>query len=602
MKNAAVLFLLMLASLGLFAQNDDLRLAGQYSMNGEMQKAADIYQKLYKQSNETYYALYFNSLISLKKFDEAESITKKMLKLHPQSYQYTIALGRIYREMGNQEKADDIYDNLLKAMPADQIAVNDIASQFYQAENIDYAIKAFVQGRKVLHNDQLFVNELISLYRFKHDKVNMVNEYLILLQVSPEYMMQAKSVIASQFDGAADYNMLKMALLKVIQLYPQQTVFADMLTWQYLQQKQFNMAMNQALALNRRQNDGGNSIMELCQTLVSNQAYDEAIRGYEYIISKGKDNDLYIGAKIELINTKSLKIISGKYEQADLLDLEKDYIALLSEFGRNQGTAFAMQKLAKLQAFKLHKVADAQKLLEETVTVPGLRPGLLADCKLDLGDVYLLNNKPWDASLTYMQVQSDQQGSAIGQEANYRNAKLAYYTGDFTYAKGQLDILKAATSQLIANDALNLSLLISDHTAFDSTGNALKMYARADLAIFKEDPDKAMLTLDSVDKMYPKNDLVNDILMAKARIFIQKKDYQMAIAPLKKIAEDGKTDLWADDAVFMLGDIYENHLDDKASAQLWYQKIISDYPSSLWINDARKRFRILRGDVIPSGS
>lgn len=602
MKSAAVLFLLMLATLGVFAQNDDLRLAGQYSMNGEMQKAADIYQKLYKQSNETYYSLYFNSLIGLKKFDEAESITKKMLRLHPQIPQYTIALGRIYREMGNQEKADGIYDNLLKGMPADQNAINDIASQFYQAENIDYAIKAFAQGRKVLHNDQLFVNELISLYRFKHDKANVVNEYLNLLQVSPEYIMQAKSVIASQFEGAADYNMLKMALLKLIQQYPQQTVFADMLTWQYLQQKQFNMAMNQALALNRRQNDGGNSIMELCQTLVSNQAYDEAIRGYEYIISKGKENDLYIGAKIELINAKSLKITSGKYEQADLLDLEKDYIALLSEFGRNQGTAFAMQKLAKLQAFKLHKVADAQKLLEETVAVPGLRPGLLADCKLDLGDIYLLNNKPWDASLTYMQVQSDHAGTPIGQEANYRNAKLAYYTGDFAYAKGQLDVLKAATSQLIANDALNLSLLISDHTAFDSTGNALKMYARADLAIFKEDPNKAVITLDSIDRVYPKNDLVNDILMAKARIFIQKKDYQMALAPLKKIAEDGKTDLWADDAVFMLGDIYENHLDDKASAQMWYQKIITDYPSSLWINDARKRFRILRGDVIPSGS
>jgi len=255
-----------------------------------------------------------------------------------------------------------------------------------------------------------------------------------------------------------------------------------------------------------------------------------------------------------------------------------------------------------LQAFKLHKFAEAQKILEETVAIPGLRRSLLDECKLDLGDVYLLNNKPWDASLTYMQVQSDEQGSPLGQEANYRNAKLAYYTGDFTYAKGQLDVLKAATSQLIANDALNLSLLISDHTVFDSTGNALKMYARADLAIFKEDPEKAMITLDSIDKVYPKNDLIYDILMAKARILIQKKDYQLAIAPLKKIAEEGKNDLWADDAVFMLGDIYENHLDDKTSAQTWYQKMISDYPSSLWINEARKRFRILRGDVISSGS
>jgi len=602
MRIGGFVFLMLFAGLGAFAQNDDLRLAGQYTMNGEMQKAADIYQKLYKQNNEGYYPLYFNTLLSLKKFDEAESITKKMLKQHPQVYQYTIALGRIYRETGNQEKADAIYDNLLKNIPAEQMAINDIASQFYQAENMDYAIKTFVQGRKVLHNDQLFTNELISLYRFKHDKANVVNEYLNLLQVTPEYAMQAKSVLASMFEGAADYNMLKLALLKLIQQYPQQTVFADLLTWQYLQQKQFNMAMNQALALNRRQNDGGNAIMELSQTLVANQAYDEAIRGYEYVVAKGKDNDLYINARIELLNAKNLKVTSGKYEQADLLDLEKDYLSLLTEFGRNPGTAFAMQRLARLQAFKLHKFADAQKMLEETVAIPGLRRSLLDECKLDLGDVYLLNNKSWDASLTYMQVQADEQGSPLGQEANYRNAKLAYYTGDFTYAKGQLDVLKAATSQLIANDALNLSLLISDHTVFDSTGNALKMYARADLAIFKEDPDKAMITLDSIDKVYPKNDLIYDILMAKARILIQKKDYQLAIAPLKKIAEEGKNDLWADDAVFMLGDIYENHLDDKASAQTWYQKMISDYPSSLWINEARKRFRILRGDVIPSGS
>ena len=602
MRIGGFVFLMLFAGLGAFAQNDDLRLAGQYTMNGEMQKAADIYQKLYKQNNEGYYPLYFNTLLNLKKFDEAESITKKMLKQHPQVYQYTIALGRIYRETGNQEKADAIYDNLLKNMPAEQMAINDIASQFYQAENMDYAIKTFVQGRKVLHNDQLFTNELISLYRFKHDKANVVNEYLNLLQVTPEYAMQAKSVLASMFEGAADYNMLKLALLKLIQQYPQQTVFADLLTWQYLQQKQFNMAMNQALALNRRQNDGGNAIMELSQTLVANQAYDEAIRGYEYVVAKGKDNDLYTNARIALLNAKNLKVTSGKYEQADLLDLEKDYLSLLTEFGRNPGTAFAMQRLARLQAFKLHKFADAQKMLEETVAIPGLRRSLLDECKLDLGDVYLLNNKSWDASLTYMQVQADEQGSPLGQEANYRNAKLAYYTGDFTYAKGQLDVLKAATSQLIANDALNLSLLISDHTVFDSTGNALKMYARADLAIFKEDPDKAMITLDSIDKVYPKNDLIYDILMAKARILIQKKDYQLAIAPLKKIAEEGKNDLWADDAVFMLGDIYENHLDDKASAQTWYQKMISDYPSSLWINEARKRFRILRGDVIPSGS
>ena len=139
-------------------------------------------------------------------------------------------------------------------------------------------------------------------------------------------------------------------------------------------------------------------------------------------------------------------------------------------------------------------------------------------------------------------------------------------------------------------------LLIADNTEADSAGNALKIYARADLQIFAEEPGKALNTLDSIDKKLPGNSLADDILMAKARIFIQQKNYADAIPPLKKIAEAHSTDLWADDAVFMLGDMYENHLADKAQAKVYYKKIITDYPGSLWINEARKRFRTLRGD------
>lgn len=298
---------ILLSSLTLCAQVEELQLARQFSQNGEPQKAADIYQKLYKQNNESFYSFYYQSLMSLKKFDEAESVTKKMMHKHPEDTQYAIALGSLYHEKGNQDKADAIYNDVIKNLPADQFAINNTAMQFYQAENIDYAIKAFLQGRKILHNDDLYSNEMVSLYRYKHDKVNMINEYLRLLLNHPDYITQAKNTMAMLFDGATDYDILKVALLKVIQQYPQETIFADLLTWQYLQQKQFAAALNQALGLNRRQNDGGASIFDLCQTLVSNMAYDEAIRGYEYVISKGSNQEYYIPAKIELLNTKNLK-------------------------------------------------------------------------------------------------------------------------------------------------------------------------------------------------------------------------------------------------------------------------------------------------------
>jgi len=597
MKRFCVFLLLAFFSCTkLFAQATEVELAKQFAANGEQQKALDIYQKLYRQDNDAYYSLYFNSLLGFKKFDEAINITKKMIRRHPGEHQYIIMLGTAYTQQGAVEKADALYDDLVKNLPPDQNEIAMLAAQFYQNANVDYAIKIFQQGRKLLQSDKLFSYELINLYRYKRDKAGLTEEYLNFLPSNPSFISQAENTLSGLFEGAADYDVLKLALLKKIQKDPQQTIYTELLTWQYLQQKEFDQALNQALALSRRKNDDGSDIFELCRTLVANEAYDTAIRGYEYLVSKGKDQQFYIPAKIELINTKNMRVTSGKYTRDDLVSLEKDYLDLLAEFGKSNSTAFAMQKLARLQAFKLHKLDDAQKLLEEAVSLPGLRPALLADCKLDLGDVSLLNNHPWDATLLYSQVEKDYPNTAVGQDAKYRNAKLAYYTGDFTWAKGQLDVLKAATSQLIANDALNLSLLISDNITADSTGALLKIYARADLLIFAEQPEKALLTLDSIDKRFPGNSLSDDILMAKSRLLIQQKEFAGAVPLLKKIAEEHGSSLWADDAVFMLGDIYENHLADKEQAKIYYQKIITDYAGSLWINEARKRFRLLRGD------
>jgi len=594
-----VIIVLMMAT-RLFAQDNDLQLAKQYATNGEPQKALEIYQKLYKQNNEGYYSYYVNTLLSLKKFDEAESVVKKLVRKHPNENQYQITLGTVYTQQGNLSKADAIYDDLIKNMPPDRNEIAMLAGQFYQSSNLDYAIKIFQQGRKTLNSNEAFTYELINLYRFKRDKVNLTEEYLNFLPANPNFISQAENAFSTIYEGDPDYNMLKSNLLRRIQKDPQQTIYAELLTWQFMQQKEFDQALNQALALSRRQNDDGTNIFELCRTLNSNEAYDAAIRGYDYIISKGKTSPMYIPAKIELINTKNLKVTSGKYLPTDLTGLEQDYTDLLTEFGRNNSTVFAMQKLANLQAFKLHKLNEAQKLLEDATNIPNIRPELLASCKLDLGDVYLINKQPWEATLLYSQVEKDFPNTDINQDAKFRNAKLAYYTGDFTWAKGQLNVLKAATSQLIANDALNLQLLIDDNTATDSVGNALKIYARADLLIFAEQPDKAVMTLDSIDKKFPNNSLSDDILMSKSRILIQQKNYAAAVPLLKKIADDHPNDLWADDAVFMLGDIYENRLDDKASAKVWYEKIVKNYPGSLWINEARKRFRLLRGDKADS--
>nr|WP_294792546.1 tetratricopeptide repeat protein [uncultured Mucilaginibacter sp.] len=589
-------FIVLLSSARLLAQGNEFALARQYTANGEPEKALELYDKLFKQDAEAYYSFYLNTLFELQKFDIAEATAKKMVKQFPKNNKYIIALGSVYNKKNEKEKANLLYDDLIKGIPANASEISNVASQFYQAGNTEYAIKTFLQGRKKLGKDEVFANELITLYRYKRDKVNITEEFLNFLPTNAGYLGQAQYTLSTLYEGDEDYDMLRTALLKRIQKDPQQTIFINMLTWMYMQQKDYDQALNQALALSRRTNNDGGDVYDLCRTLVINEAYDAAIRGYEFVISKGKTQSWYTSAKIELIDAKNLKITSGKYVYDDLVGLEKDYLDLLTELGRNSSTVFAMQKLAKLEAFKLHKLDDAQKLLEEVSKMTNVRAELAASCKLDLADIYLLNKMPWDATLLYSQVEKDNPNSAIGQDAKFRNAKFSYYTGDFAFAKSQLLVLKTATSQLIANDALNLSLLVTDNLSADSAGKALKVYAKADMLIFAQEPEKAMVLLDSINVLYPDNILTDDISMSKARIYIQQKNYTEAIKYLKKIFTENPTELWADDAVYMLADIYDNQLNDKEQAKTLYQKIITDYPGSLWINDARKRFRILRGD------
>ena len=227
MKRIYILILVLFAcSTIVCAQNNELLLARQYTANGEQQKALDIYQKLFKQDNEIYYQQYFNSLITFKKLDEAETITKKMLRKYPNNNEYTIALGSVYTQQGNTGKADALYDNLIKNLPADQNTIAVIASQFYQSANADYAIKIFLQGRKLLHTDNAFAFELITLYRYKRDKAALTDEYLNFLPGNPVFIGQAESTLAGVYEGPADYDMLKAALLKRIQKDPQQIIYA----------------------------------------------------------------------------------------------------------------------------------------------------------------------------------------------------------------------------------------------------------------------------------------------------------------------------------------------------------------------------------------
>ncbi|SHF66855.1 tetratricopeptide repeat protein [Pedobacter caeni] len=597
------LILIVTFSLSVFYSSAQERiddaLAYQYYQQGQFQEASILLEKLFnKTNNDTYFELYFNSLLKIKKFDEAEKLVRKLIKQSPKKPGYSIALGRFYQEKGQIQEANKQYLQAINNLPAEEYKIRELANNFYNFQAYDLAITTFLQGRKLMNDNKPFTFELLSIYRYKKDKNMLIQEYLNALPEMPQLLPQAESVLSTVFEDNADYQLLQTALLKKIQKEPQTEIYTKLLIWQYLQQQEYEMALRQLIAQDKRIKDDGAILYQTANTFLSNQAFPVAIKAYEYLLLKGKESEYYLPAKVELVNAKYQLLIEGKFEKTAIAELASAYQSILDEYGKTPQTVFALKKWVNLQAYYLNDLEKAEKGLEEALKIPGLPGPETGQLKLDLGDIYILTQQPWEAILLYEQVAKQFENQAIGNEARYRSARLSFYQGNFTYAKSQADILKASTSQLIANDALNLSLLISDNLQSSTDSSALKMYADAEMLQFRNLPAKAMTKLDSIAIAFPNNSLLDDILMAKSKIFIKNNDISNAIVVLKELTEKQQTSIWADDALFTLAGLYENNLKDTEQAKVLYQKLINDYPGSMYTTEARKRFRKLRGDII----
>ncbi|WP_199137044.1 tetratricopeptide repeat protein [Pedobacter sp. ASV12] len=600
MKRFILLIFLSCSFFTLLAQNDiDEALAYQYYQQADYEKAAVLLEKLFnKTKNDGYFELYFNALIKIKKYSEAESLLKGLIKQYPQKSQYAVALGRVYQENGRTAEANKIFQEAIANTPKDENKFRDLANSFYRFEAYDMAAATFLQGRKLLADDQLFLYELLSIYRFKKDKLALIQEYVNALALTPQLQLQAQNVLASVFESNADYQLLQAALLKKIQKDPQAEVYTEMLIWQYIQQQEYEMALRQLIAQDKRTKGDGTLLYNTANTFVANKAYTTAIKAYEYLLAKGTESDFYLPAKIELVNAKYQLAISGKFEKPAIQALANEYEAILAQYGKTPQSLYALQRLAYLQAYYLNDLKKAEATLEEGLKIQRIQPTDMAQLKMDLGDIYILTKQPWEAILVYEQVAKQFENQPMGSEAKYRSAKLFFYVGDFQYAKSQADVLKASTSQLIANDALNLSLLISDNLQSKNDSLALKMYADADMLQFMNRSSEALVKLDSIDVAFPNNSLTDDILMAKAKIYIKTNDLEKAVNMLKELIDAHHDSIWIDDALFTLADLYDKKLDKPDEAKKLYQQLMNDYPGSMFNAEARKRFRNIRGDNV----
>ncbi|WP_242926317.1 tetratricopeptide repeat protein [Pontibacter vulgaris] len=589
--------LLLLVAPAAMAQSQDLELARAYFQKGDYDKAAAIYNKLLddRQLYNQVYPDYLKTLLAQRNYKEAEKLVKKTIKRYPGIPSYAVDLGVVYQAAGDKEAAEKHFDKLLAQMKPDQAIV--LANEFIQQELFDYAEKAYLRGRELTKNPSENNRALIALYTYRQKNEPLIGEVLSLLQESEDELPYVQNMLQNSLRDEKAFDTLEKELILRVQQNPDKLSYNELLIWLYIQRKDFYSALLQARSVDKRTRSGGTRVMELGAISAKNKDYKGAIEAYEYITKEYPDGPYYLIAKQRLINAREEQVQNTfPIDVVKIRALVADYEALLAEAGRNAQTVEALQHMANLYAFFLDDKDKAIALLQEAISMPRASTNLVADSKLTLGDIYLLKGEPWESTLLYSQVEKSHKDTPIGHEAKLRNARLSYYKGDFELAQAHLDILKLATSREIANDAMDLSLLITDNTGLDTSATAMREFAAIDLLIFQNKLQEAQAKLDGMLKKYPGHSLTDEIYFQKATIYERIGSFNEAVANLEKVVSS-PTDILSDDALYKMAVIYEENLKDTPKALQLYNDFLVKHQGSIYVTDVRKRFRKLRGDT-----
>lgn len=579
----------------------DIQLAQHYYASGELDKALPYYEKIFNSSpTKVYFNRYFECLVATKDIKSAEKLLKKQINQNRNDFDLKVMLAEFYEDIGDNEKAEKSYKEIIDNLPENPSQLIAIYQTIASKQKFDLAKTVLDKGKK-LASYYPFNFQYADLYAQMGKKREMITEYLDYLEQQPTTIESIEAALSARLDLSsgenADYLLLKEQLLGKSQKSNSSPVFSELLIWMFTQSKNFDGAYSQVVAIDKRFKGDGYRVFELGGICVENKNYTVARKCFNYVINLGENSENYIPAFKGLLNTHFLQITTNRnFTKSEIDSTVQTYENALLKLGKSRITLPVVLEYTSILAFYADQAEKAQTELEQALNFSGITDVQKAQIKMQLADINVLSGDIWEASILYMQIDNDFKFESIGQEAKFKNAKVFYYDGEFDFAQAQLNVLKESTSKLIANDAMQLSVMITDNYGLDSNFQVMSWFASADLLIEQHKYTEAFSLYDSIQVNFPYHSLADEILFKKGKSMELQGQWQKAIDYYEDLLKFHGQDILADDALFRLGDIQENLLLNKEKALEFYRRLAIDYKGSLYSAEARKRIRLLRGD------
>jgi len=604
MKKAFSIVFILFATLTWGQTDNDIQLAQHYFSQGDFDKALEYYEKIYNQSPTTvYFKKYYQCLIETEAYKKAEKVVKKEIAKSPKNIDLKMQLALFYEERGQDTKAKKIYQNLIENHTTSPSACISLFNSFLYLSNLEYAEKTLFHAQKNFKSYP-FNFQSADLFAQKNDKAQMIESYLLLLDKHEYYDQAVQKALQKRLDienkSSPEFILLKTALFERAKKESTGTVFSEMLIWLYTQINNFSGVFNQVVAVDIRTKSNGYRLFDFALICRENKDYETAIRAFQEAKQMTNSNELKVLCQKGILNVGYIKIVElNSYNQEQLIEVIGNYEEVINNISVvSSRTLSIILEYTEILAFHSGQKEKALKVLSKTYNSSSITDMMKAEIKMLIADIEVLNGNIWDASLLYMQISEAFNYETIGNWAKFKNARIYYYEGEFEFAQSQLDILKQSTSKLLANDAIQLSVTITDNYGLDSNYIAMAWFSKADLLIEQYQFSKAFSLFDSIKINYPFHSLADEILFKRAKAMELQGQWEKAMGYYTDIVKFHENDILADDALFKTAEILETKLNREEDALDKYKELLTGYPGSLFAHESRKRIRRLRGEEI----
>ncbi len=591
----------------------DFQLAKKYYLDSDYEKAALYYEKIFKESEHRLkiYENYKSTFIELNKFKEAEKLIKTLIKENPNKLKFLVDLGVIYGLVDRSDKKNQVFDKAIEQIIKETSYDNafDLGLAFEKIGNLEKALEVYLNFEsKNLLNPFAFHSKIALIYNKTGQTNKMINTFFEMLDFNNKFLQNVQNDLINSIDfqnNLKEKEILRQSIIEKIQANPKKIVYIELLAWFYMLNNDYENAYTQIKALDKKLNKNGSKLLELGNTALNNQDFKVAIKCFDDVVLKSNSLEYKFEAKNKKLFALKSKILYGnQIIQEELEELKANYLLILSQLNNSKNVYNnsirkynLLLDLSEIEAFYLGDISSAKQHLNNAILIPRLKEKQKGNAKLKLANILVLEDNIWEASLMYLQIEKQFKDDQLGHLAKFKNAQVYYFSGEYDWCQAQLKVLKASTSKLIANDALELSVLISDNYNMDTSEVAMKLFSYADMLTFQQQFSKANILYDSILKNFKNHSLNDEIIFRKAKIDLKQHNYQKAVEHFKLLIDNYPNSILLDNSLFLIASIYEEKIKDLDQAKKYFKTILFDHKGSLYAAESRKRFRKLAGST-----